>query len=119
MLHAVLQGDSQPGGKVFRDNLEIIFGVVREPRKIPYDPERWPPGEMMVTGGCSVAPELQRKATAIANVARVIAPVHTILSLPCGEPSSTLVWDVAHAFQVTLIKVECCGVTSASRRRKK
>jgi hypothetical protein len=30
---------------------------------------------MTVTGGCSAAPELQRKATAIANADRTIAPL--------------------------------------------
>jgi hypothetical protein len=38
-----------------------------------------------VTRGCSAAAVLQRRATAIVNVARVVAPVHTILSLLCGQ----------------------------------
>ena len=38
-----------------------------------------------MTGGCSAAPELLRKAIAIANIERIIGAVHIILSLPCGE----------------------------------
>jgi hypothetical protein len=42
-------------------------------------------GDSNVTGGEFAAP-MQRGATAaIVNVARVIAPVHITLSLPCGE----------------------------------
>jgi hypothetical protein len=37
-----------------------------------------------VTSGAAAAVP-QMKATAIVNVARVIATVHIILSLPCGE----------------------------------
>ncbi len=37
-----LQRDSQPCGKVFRDNLEIGFWIVHELREIPDNPKCFP-----------------------------------------------------------------------------
>jgi TolB-like protein/Tfp pilus assembly protein PilF len=60
-----------------------------------------------VTGDAAAL--IQRNATAaIVNISRIIATVHIILSLRCGDPSPTAVLDVACTFQVTRIKVECC-----------
>ena len=53
-----------------------------------------------MTGGDVAAAALGRSAiAAIVNVARVIAPVHSILSLPCGEqksknPPTVKYWEI-------------------------
>jgi hypothetical protein len=66
-----------------RINLAPILQNRIDQRCLPWA-SRHSHGELKMTGGSSVAAALQRKATAIVNVARIIATVHIISSLPCG-----------------------------------